>query len=489
MKVIDSKQRPKVVVVGGSFAGLATMRYLRQIADVTLIEPRDFFEYSPGILHVLSGSRAFSNLVLRIGEVSKDSRVVRGRLCGLSPVTNKVFVNKIANDDEIIEINYDALVLCTGSTYTYPIKTSSTSLSFEERKNDIHAYLSNLKMARSVIILGGGLVGVELAAEIAVRLPTCLELTLVSRGPILATLPSLAGRYAGKWLERHGVKQILGNSVVQWGSQSKEDGKSSCKLSNGDVLHADLIIDCMNMNVPTTAGQELPNTHIQPLIVSQTKNGPDHSNTIVNDKSAVSNEPIWPFDNKGKIVVDRHMRVRAVAENAGVFAAGDVTRIDPDSCTCSACQFLRGSSGNSYIEGLRTAHIAEAQAELCARNVITYLTTTRPSELRLQSYPRDLFHSNRQPVVACVSLGPRDAILIFNNIVLGGFLFGGLAAVAKWIIERSKVAEIQNRYWGQAFWALGHVLVNILHSISEFVDSLWNRIFSSRIRDFTKKAY
>jgi hypothetical protein len=33
----------------------------------------------------------------------------------------------------------------------------------------------------------------------------------------------------------------------------------------------------------------------------------------------------------------------------------------------------------------------------------------------------------------------------------------------KYVIERSKIAEIRNESWARAFWAVGHVVVNALH--------------------------
>jgi hypothetical protein len=53
--------------------------------------------------------------------------------------------------------------------------------------------------------------------------------------------------------------------------------------------------------------------------------------------------------------------------------------------------------------------------------------------------------------------------VIFNDLVVGGALIGIIGALAKFIIERSKVAEIRQRTRGRAFWAFGHVVVNTCH--------------------------
>ena len=41
-------KRTKVVVIGGGFAGLKSVRKLHERAIVTVVEPKEYFEYTPG---------------------------------------------------------------------------------------------------------------------------------------------------------------------------------------------------------------------------------------------------------------------------------------------------------------------------------------------------------------------------------------------------------------------------------------------------------
>jgi NADH dehydrogenase FAD-containing subunit len=56
------QDRVPVVIVGASFAGLAALRILegkgRGKLDLTVIEPKDHFEYTPGILRCGEGNLA-----------------------------------------------------------------------------------------------------------------------------------------------------------------------------------------------------------------------------------------------------------------------------------------------------------------------------------------------------------------------------------------------------------------------------------------------
>ena len=43
----------KVVVIGGGFAGAYIARHLEKDFDVTLIDTKDYFEFTPGILRTI----------------------------------------------------------------------------------------------------------------------------------------------------------------------------------------------------------------------------------------------------------------------------------------------------------------------------------------------------------------------------------------------------------------------------------------------------
>jgi uncharacterized protein (DUF2062 family) len=43
-----------------------------------------------------------------------------------------------------------------------------------------------------------------------------------------------------------------------------------------------------------------------------------------------------------------------------------------------------------------------------------------------------------------------QGIVVFNDLVVGGVLFGMLGGFIKYFIERSKIAEIRNQVWGRS---------------------------------------
>ena len=176
MKLQSATQRPKIVIVGGSFAGLCAIRHLKKYPDVdiTLIEPKDYFEYTPGVLHLLTGSKG--DLISPLEDITRDAAaVVHGRVCGLNDKSGlKSIIVELADTEDskgaLSEIPYDAVIICTGVPYTAPIRQAPVlRATLQSRLSEIEEYRKKLSSANRVIISGGGLVGVELAAEISVR--------------------------------------------------------------------------------------------------------------------------------------------------------------------------------------------------------------------------------------------------------------------------------------------------------------------------------
>ena len=62
---------------------------------------------------------------------------------------------------------FDFLVLCTGFSYASPIKNEK-SVSIKDRSKDLDDFYEKVKNAKSILVAGGGIVGCEVAGELAV---------------------------------------------------------------------------------------------------------------------------------------------------------------------------------------------------------------------------------------------------------------------------------------------------------------------------------
>ena len=102
------------------------------------------------------------------------------------------------------------------------------------------AEYENIRSSKSVLIVGGGPSGVELAAEIAVDFPE-KKVTLV--GPrLLEFIGEKAADKAFDWLKSKKVEVILNQSVDL---NSASDGNKTYKTSGGETIQADCHFLCV----------------------------------------------------------------------------------------------------------------------------------------------------------------------------------------------------------------------------------------------------
>ena len=444
-----------VLIVGGSFAGLCAARHLsnHKDLDITVIEPRKVFEYVPGACHLLAGSKAYNELITPIEQcLPKKVKHVQGLFIGLKPNKLQALIKPIPLNEEdnnnkvvetfvsknIVEIDYDAIIICTGRGYTTPIRSSEEGRTFDGRISEIEKKRELVHDANSILVIGGGLVGVELAADIASRSKKFLEkkqeIVLISRSQLLNTLPKKAGIYATKWFEKKNVSVSVFDEIFD-----TKNGVVTTK--NGLECKPDVIFDCTGRDF-SSSPKELKNI------------------TLLTTNSFVS-----PYDDKGFLIVDDFLQ-SSEYPNLQIFGAGDVIKHENGVAFAYDATDLDTYGVKSPMPFVRNAHLAESQAELVAQNVAKLLKIQHGdaiSNTKLHRYPEDVFGVKLSPLLSCVSLGPRYGIVVFNNLVLGGVLLGILGSLVKFLIERSKIAEIRNKTWGRAFWAFGHVVSNFIH--------------------------
>lgn len=113
----DTTERlPKVVIVGGGFAGLYAARRLRNApVQVTLIDKRNFHLFQPLLYQVATGGLSPSDVaspLRRILRKQKNTRVLMGEMVGMDAARRRVIL-----DNGWVE--YDYLVVAAGAENDY----------------------------------------------------------------------------------------------------------------------------------------------------------------------------------------------------------------------------------------------------------------------------------------------------------------------------------------------------------------------------------
>merc|ERR1740117_934441 len=102
---------------------------------------------------------------------------------------------------------------------------------------------------------------------------------------------------------------------------------------------------------------------------------------------------------------------------------------------------------------LKLGHTAEVNAHMASHNIVARIHH-RP----LLSYPRGVTGADVTPKIFCLSLGKYDAVMGFNDFLLSGWI----VALAKWVLEWTKVAAARERPIGILFWKVADVASMLL---------------------------
>ncbi|RDY08003.1 Apoptosis-inducing factor-like A [Mucuna pruriens] len=349
----DSK---RVVIIGGGVAGSLVAKSLQFHAHVTLVDPKEYFEITWASLRSMVEPSFAERSVINHRDYLINGDIITSNAAN---VTETEVVT--ANGRRIV---YDYLVIATGHEDRVPISRSGRLDKFKEDNQKI-------KSAHSILIIGGGPTGVELAGEIAVDFPD-KKITLVHKGSrLLEFIGAKAGDKSLKWLKSKNVVVKLEQSVDL---NASTDGQKIYQTSNGETIEADCHFLCI--------GKPLSSAWLNETVLK-------------ND-----------LDVQGRIKVDEKLRVNG---RSNIFAIGDITDI-PQLCWGKCPKSL-----NSETKELKQGFLAQQQANVVVNNLKVIIEGRR--ECKMETYKP---HS----ALAIVSLGRKEAVAQFPFLTVIGRIPG-----------------------------------------------------------------
>jgi NADH dehydrogenase len=226
--------KPKVVILGGGFGGLAAARALYKSAEVTVVDRHNFQTFLPLLYQVSTAGLAADHVAYPIrGALRKTN--IKFRMGSPISIDHK---NKEVKLDSSEVLKFDHLIVALGSVsadfgipgvneHALGMKTVHEALTIRaeimRRFEDLCRFEDETKLSISVI--GGGPTGVEMAGAIAelIRGPlksdqaeaaANIQVSLIEAGSRLLPpfAPSLSER-TKKDLEKLGVKVLLNTAV------------------------------------------------------------------------------------------------------------------------------------------------------------------------------------------------------------------------------------------------------------------------------------
>jgi len=227
----------RVIVIGGGYGGVTVAKGLDPIADVTLVEQKDQFVHHAAALRAAVDDVWEHTIFMPYSYLLERGKVRRGTVSKVEGTTVHIYGQE--------PIEGDFVVFATGSTYPFPAKHTTSQMAVAKSRIDqLHA---NLRDANSVLLVGGGTVGLELAGELAHSFPHLNIQILEKEGKILPT-PGYTDEFREEVFEQ--VKQ-LGIEVITDAQLSYlppigvgELGHFQVQSTKGHVLEADVWFQC-----------------------------------------------------------------------------------------------------------------------------------------------------------------------------------------------------------------------------------------------------
>ena len=211
-KPVKNGQSPRIVIVGANFAGLTTATNLPRNFKVTVIDCRPQFEFLPNIHELLSGVKKSDSLRMdrkRLIELA-GHRFIRDTVTTIDPAKKKIYTSGRKR------MPYDICVVAIGGVnntsgiagaakFGLPFKSVAQCQNIARRLKA----LAHRKDHATVVIVGGGLEGVEALGEILrrYRRRPGLEIHLIeNRKRLLANRPKALDRNIRKICKPYKVR-------------------------------------------------------------------------------------------------------------------------------------------------------------------------------------------------------------------------------------------------------------------------------------------
>jgi NADH:ubiquinone reductase (H+-translocating) len=380
---------PKILIVGGGYAGFYTAKKLEKYlgnseAEVTLVDPLPYMTYQPFLPEVAAGSIEPRHVLVSYRRHLKRTNIVGGKVSYINHQDKKVTVS--SPNLEPYELEYDQIVVTAGAvSRTFPIpgvadlaigmKTIEEAIEVRDR------LLTNFDRAASLpagpkreklltfVVVGGGFAGIEAFAEM-LSLATYLlryyptikfeEVQFHLVEAMSRVMPEVSLK-TSEWV----VKNLRDrNAHVHLDTQLKSAEDGVVELSSGLKLSADVIV--------WTAG--------------------------VMANPAVKNTDL-PLDERGRVTADTSLRIvdgEQIIE--GAWTAGDNSAV-PD---------LSGDGVGGYC--VPNAQHAVRQGKLLAKNLV--------ASLRGEGI-KPYFHKN---MGAVAGLGIGVGVFQYRNVAVTGLL-------------------------------------------------------------------
>jgi NADH dehydrogenase len=369
----------RILVLGGGFSGVTTARHLERVlrrhrdAEITLVSRDNFFVVTPLLFEACSGRLELRHCAQPIRAALRRTRFIEAAVEAVD--VERQMVRAVASESGTYDLPYDHLVvalgastnerLIPGSSNAFTFKTMADALVLRNHlierfeRADAAPHSTTRGSCLTVVVIGGGLVGVELLGELTALADDVLRFYprlrrdeirfhLFEAGPrILPEIDERLAAVASRVLQRRGADVRVATPV-----RAIEAGR--VYLANETIETSTIVLTAGI--VPSAIASTIPVLH----------------------------------DSRGRIAVDETMRSRSHPQ---VWALGD-------------CAEIPGPDGRPYPA---LAQHSVREARQLARNIQRVIEGRVPAPFVFQ------------PLGTMASLGHTRAVALAFGVRLTGF--------------------------------------------------------------------
>ncbi|WP_037373516.1 NAD(P)/FAD-dependent oxidoreductase [Salinimicrobium xinjiangense] len=228
-----------VVIIGNGVAGITAARHIRRISDkkITVISAEsDYFFSRTALMYVYMGHMKWEHLKPYEDWFWEENRIElkKARVKKIETASKMLFLEA----EE--KMSYDKLILATGSVPRF-LGIEGEDLSGVQglvSKQDLELLEENTRKCRSAVIVGGGLIGVELAEMLHTR---NIPVTMLIREKAFwqNALPLKDAQFISRHIESHGIKLMHETELKKINGQNGR--VRSIETSSGEEIECDLL--------------------------------------------------------------------------------------------------------------------------------------------------------------------------------------------------------------------------------------------------------
>ncbi|MFD0366225.1 NAD(P)/FAD-dependent oxidoreductase [Nocardia sp. GCM10030253] len=245
-----------VVVVGASLAGFSLVRTLREHGhegSITVVgdEPHPPYDRPPLSKEFL---REDVDIALSDESATEASWLLGRRAVGITTTAAGPGVTL----DDGTQLAGDSLVLATGArARTLPGLGSLRGVHTLRTVDDAHAIRHSLRTARTLVVVGAGLIGSEIAST-AAAIGIAVTIVELCPDPLTAVFGPHIGPLCAAMHDPHGVRLLTGVAIDRF---LGDEHVNAVQLTDGTVLSADAVVIGIGA-VPNTEWAEDSDLHI-----------------------------------------------------------------------------------------------------------------------------------------------------------------------------------------------------------------------------------